>query len=260
MRKLLSVIFVFAAFFGCKKPSQDENRESNKNRLRLETSRTLNSNGHYIFHTNTYSEDGLIKKEVSKDETTGLNLIQEYYYNGKTLTYSIISTDSRPVSKINYAYTNDRLKTMDYLEFDSRGNTNLNFTKKFDYVGMVLNKISTYSDQDALLYFETFVFDEDKNITESNVFSASGNIQNRSEYLYDMESNPFLGNPDLNQLAVGLSKNNITRVKYTDYLNPGSDSEVRFEYAYNNEKYPIEKFLAGQPNSANKTTFSYQKY
>ena len=255
----LALLFV-VILSGCKKSSTAPAPQPvPSTTLRLSTTRTLNPNGHYILQTNTYLENGLLAKEVSKDESTGLSVTQEYFYVNQIPEYSIISNDNRRVSRINYSFVNGRLIKMDYLEYDQFGNSSLNFSRTLEYSGNLLSKTTTFSVQNKPLYYEIYSF-LGENLLAVRTYSADGVVQNLTEYLYDMELNPYKGNLDKYQLALGLSKNNVTRVRYTDYNNPAASSDRRYEYEYNSEKYPIKKSFIGPTNRELQVTFTYQSY
>jgi len=260
MKKITLALLLAASLLGCKKSSIDTAPEPNPvQRWRISTSRTLNPNGHFILQTSSYSDNGLLKKEVSKDESTGLNIIQEYFYVNKIPEYSIISSDYRKISRINYFYANERLVKMDYLEYDQSGISSLTFSRSFEYSGNVLSKIITLSAQGMARYYETFTFSGD-NLTEAKTFSSDGIIQDMTEYLYDMEINPYKGNLDKYDQAIGLSKNNVMRVRHTNYNNPAASSDRRYEYEYNPEKFPLKKSFIAPTSRELQITFTYEKY
>jgi|GEM_PF-5423692 len=260
MKKITFMLLVAASLFGCKKSSNERIPDPKPStKTRLLTTRTLNPNGHYILETSSYNDNGLLKKEVSKDETTGLNIIQEYFYASKVLEYSIISSDTRRIARINYFHANDRLVKMDYMEYDEIGTPNLSFSRTLEYSGNLLSKMTTFSSLNNSMYYEIFTY-LGENLTATKTYSMNGVIQNLSEYLYDIELNPYKGNPGKNQQAQGLSKNNVMRVRYTDYNNPTANSDRRYEYEYNSEKYPVKRSFIGSTTRELQVTFTYQSH
>lgn len=258
MKKTILALLGITLILGCKKPLPNPEPLPEK-KIKLLTTRTLNYNGHYILQKSSYLENDLLKKEVSTDETTGINLIQEYFYTGSLPEYSIVSNDTRKVTRINYIHTGTRLTRMDYLEYDQAGALSLNFSKTFEYTANKVSKITTLSVQNTPISYEVFTF-YGENAFAVKAYSASGVIKNVSEYLYDTQHNPFRGNHDKNQLAMGMSENNTMRVRYTDYINPAASSDLRYEYEYNSDNYPVKKMFIGTSGRELQISFTYQNY
>lgn len=255
MKVKLLVIFCVFALSGCKKARVpfDDIPES---KTQLKETRTLNSNGHYISTKIEYHRNVLLKKEISIDEQTGIELVQEYFYKGDLLDYSVLSNHTRTTGRINYRYDGMRLAELDYFEYDETRALVLNFTRVFEYGNGKLKKITTLSPQGEFGAYDVFSFLGD-NVLAVRSYSASGEVENLTEYLYDTQFNPYYGNPDKIQTPVGLSRNNAIRVRYTDYRNTAHNSDRQFKYEYNPLNYPVKKSLITIDGNELLMTFNY---
>ncbi|RZM30369.1 MAG: hypothetical protein EOO88_01000 [Pedobacter sp.] len=257
MKKFILAVFITFSLSACKKGPKNE--MPTVGTQKLVSTRTINPNGHYILETHGYNIKGQLIKETSLDEQTGLHLFQEYIYQNDLITSSIISSDTRKLAKIVYTYADNRLTRMDFLEYGTQDQLTLNFSKSLEYNAGVLKKATTLSVQNLPIGHEEFSI-LDGNLLAVRSYASDGTIQNLTEYLHDMEKNPYKGNMERNLNVLGLSNNNVTRVRYTDYANPANNRDQRYEYEYNAEKFPIKKSLIGATAKELQITYAYKNF
>lgn len=257
--KQITLVFLLALFLACKKDTRNEPQVPTIDKVKLQSTRTLNLNGHYILQTSSYNAKGQLTKETSLDEQTGQHIFQEYVYQNEQVVSSIISSDTRKLAKIAYTYSDRRLTRMDFLEYGPQDQLTLNFSRSLEYTGEVLKKATTLSVQNHPTEFQEFSI-LDGNLLAIRNYAADGTILNLTEYLHDMEKNPYKGNVERILGPLGLSTNNVTRVRYTDYTNPANSKDQRYEYEYNADKFPVKKSLIGATARELQVTYSYKTF
>ncbi|MEJ2882254.1 hypothetical protein [Pedobacter sp. GR22-6] len=124
MNTKILICFLPLVLLACKKHQPEILPEPNspEQAKSLASTRSINSNGHSILVSYNYNSLGKLYQEISKDESTGMEMFQEYRHKDGILYLSDISDEQRKLSKINYTYEQNKLVKMRYFEYDQKLN------------------------------------------------------------------------------------------------------------------------------------------
>lgn len=260
MTKLLIFFLLIIGILSCKKPHNEmpelPEAPPNIKRILFQT-KTTKITGNVIA-TRLYNNIGKLYLETTKDDLTGLEMYQSFYYREGKLYRSDISNENRKLSKIEYEYLDDNLIRMRFFEFDQYQNSELNFERNFEYRKGLIYKITTQSSDGLKGEFVTFTM-ADGNVAGIKTYSAYGQLLNAFQFEYDNKVNPYFGQPDYLQSYIGYSKSNVVKSIYNDFSTNNFSKISLFKYEYNISNQPVASFLLDDSGTKQTVmTFEYK--
>ena len=259
MKKQISVYLLALVMLGCKKSGIDDPIMPTPKVMlpSITSTRSLNANGHYVLQKHLYNTQGKLAQEISRDETTGLELSQFYGYSNGILSYSDVSNGAKKVSKIDYILSGGKTSKMRYQTYDAMGNTELNFERSLEYKDGSIYRIATILPNGDLGQYDVYAV-LSGNVVSVKTYSASGTLLITSSYEYDEKINPYLGFPDKNQSAIGYSRSNILKSTNIDHRSGNATVIQGYSYDYNQKGQPVAMYsLTSNGQKSLQTTFTY---
>lgn len=108
MNKKLLIYLLLLIFIACKKQDPTPPQPAKP----LASTRSTNVNGHNILTSYNYNSNGLLYQQTTKDESTGVQLFQQYIYENGVLHRSEIYNDNRKLSSVDYTVINGKVTKM----------------------------------------------------------------------------------------------------------------------------------------------------
>jgi len=260
MNKFLLFFLLIIALLSCKKSPNEmpvpPESPSNIGKALCQI-KTNKETGHVIA-TRLYNDAGKLYLETTKDELTGIEFYQQFFYKEGKLYRSDISNENRKRSRIDYEYFEGKLSKMRFFEFDRFQNSQLNFERYFEYKKGILRKISTKGSDGSDGEFTVFT-SVNGNVIGTKTYSANGQLLNAFQFEYDNKVNPYYGQSDYFQSYLGYSKSNVVKSTFYDFSGNGSSKISLFKYEYNIQNLPVASYIV--ENSGLKrliVTFEYK--
>lgn len=254
MKKIISILSI-VLLLSCSSDSSTEEQGGSIIQPSLKLVKIAENDININFGTTTtftYANGVVSSMEFSQNGTTFYDEKIEFIYSNNKIDKLIYTHLVHNLGYDKFSYQGDLITNT----YSTRNSTTKNYNYQYNDLNQLI-ELKIFDKFDALLYGCNYIYDNNGNIYRDPTIPQS-EIYNSvyDTFTYDDKKNPYVLIYTDSHLKINrLSKNNILKIVGFN------DSPITtFEYAYNNDGYPIERIEKINGNPSKKTIYYYETF
>lgn len=193
-----------------------------------------------------YDSIGRITKAEHFDDKDSAFFKERFIYDNYYLVAIERSVNQTKEAEQKFTYENNKLKSEEYWLKDETGVLKKQFTRSFEYTDNLLMKTATtFASNDSSTY-ANYTY-EKGNISSIKTYDLNHQLLMEETFKYDNKFNPYYKqSPQYVGHPTTSSANNVIYHKAISANYAHENTEMSYEYEYNTNEFPIEKFIKGE--------------